>query len=339
MRLSIVWLFSALTAPTWGCAEAPAHAAASNPPRLVSVASAQRSTHAIVTEVVGTVRAVRSATIAPLISGNVIEVRVGLGSFVRAGEVLARLSDRQLTARLEQTRAASELAERERERAQSLRNQQVISIAQYDAAMAEWSVAQARQAEASTIAEHALLRAPFSGVITAKLVQTGDTALPGQALFSLEAPGALRFEARVPEASVSTLELGQSVPARIDGLEHDLVGTIAEIQPASDDATRTRLIKVALPTAAGLRSGRFGRLLLASGVASAVRVPAAAVVHQGQLEGVFVVDDGVARLRLVRAGRVRDEQLEISSGLAQGERIVIADAASLRDGQPVQVAP
>ncbi|MEY2931429.1 MAG: Multidrug resistance protein MexA precursor [Pseudomonadota bacterium] len=338
MRLTFVWLLSALVTPSWGCAEAPAHAASSNPPRLVTVGGAQRATRTIVTEVVGTVRAVRRATIAPLISGNIVEVRAGLGSSVRTGEVLARLSDREVTARLEQTRAAAALAQRERERAESLRGQQVISVAQYDAALAEWNMAQARQAEASTIAEHAVLRAPFAGVITAQLAHTGDTALPGQALFELEAPGALRFEARGPEASVGALELGQSLPVRLDGLAHDLVGTIAEIQPASDDATRTRLIKLDLPKTPGLRSGRFGRLLLATGASLAVSVPAGAVVRQGQLEGVFVVNEGVARLRLVRTGRAQDERLEISSGLSQSERIVLHDAAQLRDGQRVEVA-
>jgi RND family efflux transporter MFP subunit len=337
MRLTFVGLLSALVAPSWGCAEAPAHAASSDSPRLVTVGEAQRSNRPIISEVVGTVRALRRATIAPLISGNLVEIRVGLGSSVRAGDVLARLSDREWTARLDQTRAALALAERERERAQSLRSQQVISAAQYDAAMAEWNVARARQAEASTVAEHAVLRAPFAGVITAKLAHTGDTALPGQALFVLEAPGALRFEARAPEASVLGLALGQSVPVRLDGLAHELAGTLVEIQPASDDATRTRLLELELPVTPGLRSGRFGRLLLANGASPAVSVPSAAVVRQGQLEGVFVVGEGVARLRLVRAGRAHEDQLEISSGLSEGERIVIADAASLRDGQQVQV--
>src|SRR5262249_31444373 len=150
----------------------------------------------------------------------------------------------------------------------------------------------------------------------------GDTVMPGQPLLVLEAPGALRFEARVPETAVDRVALGASVPVRLDGLDRDLEGTVAEIQPSSDDATRTRLAKIELPATPGPRPGRFGRLLLASGASLAVSVPVEAVVRHGQLEVVFVVDSGVARLRLVRSGRERDGRLEIAAGLSGDERIV-----------------
>jgi RND family efflux transporter MFP subunit len=253
----------------------------------------------------GTVRAVRSATIAPLISGTVAEVRVGLGSSVRAGDVLVRLSAREISARLEQSKAMSALARRDRDRATTLKEQGAMPNAQYDAAMAQWNLAEAREAEASTQAERLVLRAPFAGVISAKLTNVGDTALPGQALLILEAPTALRFEARVPEAAADRLAIGATVPVRLDGLDPELEGRVAEIQPAADDATRTRLAKLDLPEVPGLRSGRFGRLLLTTGSSSTVMVPAEAVVQQGQLETVFVVDGDVARLRLVRTGRQR----------------------------------
>ena len=330
----------AMVALLGGCVgEPPRRTAPSVPPRVVRVEKAERTSRPVMTEVVGTVRAVRSATIAPLISGTVAEVRVGLGSSVRAGEVLVRLSAREIDARLDQTRAVSALAKRERDRAVTLRDQEVISTAQYETALSQWGVAQARQAEASTIADRTVLRAPFAGVVTAKLANVGDTALPGQALLVLEAPGALRFEARVPETAGEELAVGKSVPVRLDGLDHDIEGRIAEIQPASDDATRTRLAKIDLPETPGVRSGRFGRVLLATGASLTVAVPAEAVVRHGQLEAVFVVDSGTARLRLVRTGRERDGRLEIASGLSGDEKVVLAGAADLVDGQRVEEAP
>lgn len=288
------------------------------------------------TDVVGTVRAVRSATLSPLVSGTVAEVRVGLGSSVRAGEVLVRLSAREIDARLDQSRAVSALARRDRDRAIALKDTGAISVAQYEAAITQWDVAQARQAEASTLLDRTVLRAPFAGVVTAKLVNVGDTAMPGQPLLVVEAPGALRFEARVPETAVDALEVGRSWPVRLDGLDHDVEGRLAEVQPASDDATRTRLAKFDLPDMPGVRSGRFGRVQLATGASLSVSVPAEAVVRHGQLEGVFVVDSGTARLRLVRTGRARDGRLEISSGLSGDERVVLAGAAEVVDGQRVE---
>lgn len=325
-----------LAATVSGCAPEPARAVADVQPRAVRVVQADRTESAVVTELVGSVRAVRSSSIASLISGTVATVRVGLGSSVRAGEVLLRLSAREIDARVEQARAMAALASPERDRAVHLRDQGAISTAQYDAVMSQWNIAQARQAEANAVAEHAIIRAPFSGVISAKLANVGDTAMPGQALLMLEAPGAFRFEARVPETL--GLSIGTSVSIRLDGRSDTITGTVAEIQPVADEATRTRLAKIDLPKLPGLRSGGFGRLLLATGARSAVSVPAQALIRQGQLEGVFVVDSGTARLRLVRSARERDGRLEIASGLAGNESIVLA-AADLVDGQRVEVVP
>jgi RND family efflux transporter MFP subunit len=328
----------ALLAAFGGCAaEPPPRQPTGLPPKPVQVAPADRAPRPVLTEVVGTVRSVHDATIAPLVSGTVVEVRVGLGSSVRAGEVLVRLSAQEVDARLEQARAVSALAERDRDRAINLHEKDAISVAQYDAAMSQWNLARARQAEASTVAGRSVLRAPFAGVITAKLVNVGETALPGRPLLTLESRAASRFEAQVPETASDELAVGLPVPVRIDGLEGELRGRIVEIQPASDDATRARLVKIDLPETAGLRSGQFGRVLLATGRAVAVTVPLGAVVRQGQLETVFVVDSGTARLRLVRCGREVEGRVQISSGLSGGEQVALA--TDLVDGQRVEVTP
>ena len=321
-----------------GCAaDASPRQTPSSPPRRVRVVKAERASQPVVTGVVGTVRATRSATIAPLISGTVGEVRVGLGSSVRAGEVLVRLSARDVEARLEQTRAVSEQASRDRARATSLRQQEVISAAQYEAAMAQWSVARARHSEATSIADRMVLRAPFAGVITSKTTSVGDTVLPGQPLLVLEARSALRFEAQVPETTGEHLTVGDSLPVRVEGIDGELEGRLAEIQPASDAVSRTRLFKIDLPDTPGLRSGQFGRALLAGAPELTVMVPVEAIVHHGQLESVFVVESGTARIRLVRSGRERSGQVEISSGLAGGETVAVV-GAGLVDGERVEEA-
>jgi RND family efflux transporter MFP subunit len=292
----------------------------------------------VLTEVVGSVRSLHEANIGPLLSGTVTEVRVGIGSSVRAGDVLVRLSAHEVEARFEQARALSEQATREHDRAMTLRDQSAISVAQYEATMSEWNVARARQTEARIFAERTVLRAPFAGVITAKLINVGETALPGQRLLVLEGRGALRFEARVPESTGDDLHIGDRLPVRIDGLDQDLKGSVAEIQPAADDATRTRLVKLNLPESGGLRPGQFGRVMLTTGQSLTVTIPSGAVVHRGQLETVFVIDSGAAQLRLVRTGRERDGMVEISAGLSGGEKVVLGAAQDLVDGQRVEEA-
>jgi biotin carboxyl carrier protein len=263
------------------------------------------------TELVGTVRAVRSATLAPLIGGTVAEIRVGLGSSVRTGEVLVRLSAREAGARLEQTRAVSALAKRERDRAVTLRDQEVISVAQYEAALSQWSVAQARETEARTLAERTLLRAPFAGVVTAKLANVGDTAMPGQALLVLEAPGALRFETRVPETAAGQLEAG-GLSGPVDGLDHDRED--ASPRSASpDDAT-------APGWAVDLGHPRVGL-----GIRSGAARPAAVLPWRFHLRRPSS-RPAPGRVRWVRHRpaapghrRARDGRLEIAAGLSGEE--------------------
>jgi multidrug efflux pump subunit AcrA (membrane-fusion protein) len=125
---------------------------------------------------------------------------------------------------------------------------------------------------------------------------------------------------------------------RIDTVDHDLAGTVAEISPAADPASRTVLAKVDLPGDPAVHSGLFGRLLLARNEARSIVAPASAVVRHGQLESVFVVKDGVARLRLVRTGRERAGAVEVLSGLGDGEAVVASDSSALLDGQPVESA-
>jgi len=320
-----------------GCAgESPPRTRGEAPPKVVHLAQAERAERPVLTEVAGTVRATRSATIAPLISGTIVEVRVGLGSAVRSGEPLVKLSAGEVDARLEQTRAVSEEAARDRARATSLVGQGAISVADYEHALSQWSVARARQAEAASIAERRILRAPFAGVIASRHASIGDTVLPGQPLLVLEAPSALRLEAQVPETTGQSLAIGDPVPVRIEGLAREIEGRLAEVQPASDATSRTRLFKIDLPDAPGIRSGQFGRALLAGAPAWSVTVPSEAVVRHGQLESVFVVGSGLARLRLVRSGRESNGRTEISSGLSGGEQVATAGAATLADGDRVE---
>jgi RND family efflux transporter MFP subunit len=304
----------------------------------VQLARANLTRQPITTEVVGTVRAKRSASIAALISGTVSEVRIGLGTAVRAGDILVRVSARDVEARLAQAQAEHALAQREGDRAVALRGQDVISKAQYDAALSQLTVAEAKRQEASTLAGHAVLRAPFDGVITVKQVNVGDTVLPGQTLLVLEASHALRFEARVPEAASRGLAVGATLQVRLDGLDGEVEGRIAELEPGSDDSTRTHLLRLDLPHLPRLQSGRFGRLRLVTGEAIPVTVPTGALIRRGQLELVFVEDAGVARLRLVRTGRSHDGWQEIASGLSGGERVVVSRVDDLSDGQRVAEA-
>jgi RND family efflux transporter MFP subunit len=289
-------------------------------------------------EVIGTVRARNSATISTTVVGKVSELPVTLGRSVRAGDLLVRISADEIGAKVEQSEALFARAKADFDRAQKLLDHDAIPRAQYDAAVAELRLARGRRAEAGAMAGHTVLRAPFDGVVTAKSANVGDTAMPGQTLLVLDDPRALRLEATVPEIAARALRKGQNVPIRLDG-GRELTGVVAEISPAADPASRTVLAKVDLPADPALHPGLLGRLRLPSAEARSIVVPGGALVRRGQLEEVFVVENGRARLRLVKAGFVRgDGATEILSGLSDGEAVVTSGTVGLVDGQPVEVA-
>jgi len=125
----------------------------------------------------------------------------------------------------------------------------------------------------------------------------------------------------------------------VDSLEGALDGTVVEIAPSADPGSRTFVAKIDLPPTPGLRPGQFGRVAIPIGEFAALRVPDSALLRRGQMEIAFVVEDGHARMRLVKSGQRVGGEVELLSGVDPGETIVVEGAAALSDGQPVDVEP
>lgn len=196
--------------------------------------------------------------------------------------------------------------------------------------------AEAELASARVLASHARILAPADGIVVSRTAEVGALAAPGVPLLALEEER-YRLEAQVGEQAIGRLRPGQRARVTVDAAAGERSGTIAEIVPAADPASRTVTVKLDLTPADGLRSGLHGRALFTVGERPALLVPRAAVVTRGQLESVFVVDDGaVARLRLVTTGRAAGDRVEVLSGLEPGERIVVGGAERLSDGRRVE---
>jgi len=180
------------------------------------------------------------------------------------------------------------------------------------------------------------IAAPFSGVLTAEFAKPGDLATPGRPLFEIEGVDQLRAEVQVPE-SLSSPALGAELTVLAG--DDPVSGQLAELSPAADPTSRTRLAKIALPAAAAVHSGQFVRVLWPAGNRTALTVPATAVMTFGQMERVYVVTAGRAQLRLVKTGARESDRVQIAAGLDAGEVVVTAPSAALRDGQPVEIQP
>lgn len=285
-------------------------------------------------------------------------------SGVAAAQAMREEADAAIAAGQQAVSAAEaqlELATVTHERYQTLLSKKSASQQEYDVAQtglkaAQASVEQARastaQAEAKraqadaqlasaeTMLGYGRISAPMAGIVTERHVDPGDLASPGMPLLEIEQTGDYQLEAAVPESLISTLRVGQQVGVAIAALGESgpTEGRIAQIDPAADAASRTFMVKTSLRSSAGLRSGLYGQLLAPGGDRSGLSVPASAVVSRGQIQSVFTVEDGTARMRLVTLGELADGRYDVLSGLSAGDRVVL-DPAAVSDGSPVEERP
>ena len=202
-------------------------------------------------------------------------------------------------------------------------------------------IAQAKaQAEAArTMLSYTRVTAPFSGIVTEKKVDAGSMALPGVPIVSMEETGRYRIEAAVPETYLGTLKAGFPVRVVLDAVPgKEIAGTISEVVPLVDPASRTFTAKVDLPAGLALRTGMFGRVLFPTGEEAVVAVPQRAVSRVGGYEGLYLVTgDNVVRLVVVKTGKTVGDEVEILSGIEPGARVAVSPLERLTDGARVEV--
>jgi multidrug efflux pump subunit AcrA (membrane-fusion protein) len=179
---------------------------------------------------------------------------------------------------------------------------------------------------------------PVSGVVVKKFAESGAIASPGVPLLSIEDNSQYLLEVGVEETQSRLVRLGSRVNVRIDALaQAELFGTVAEILPSSDAASRTSTVKIALPASPLLKSGLYGLARFPVQQMQAITIPQTALVERGQLSGVYIVGaDGIAQFRLVTTGKSSDGYVEILSGVSEGDDIVAANTAALSDGVKVR---
>ena len=187
--------------------------------------------------------------------------------------------------------------------------------------------------------DYTRIAAPFSGVVTARSVEPGSLAAPGAPLLTIEREGAYRLEAAVDESKVPFVKSGQAVEVTLEALDRSLTARVSEIVPAVDSASRAYTVKIDLPALANLRSGMFGRAAFPMSARRVLAIPPAAVIERGQLQSVFVIEEGFARNRLITTGNRGPDAVEVLSGLAENEKVISPIAAGVADGARVEVRP
>ena len=198
--------------------------------------------------------------------------------------------------------------------------------------------AEAEIANIKVVEGYSKIASPVSGIVVKKFAEAGATASPGIPLLAIEDNSQYRLEAAVDESRSKLVHIGGRVPVRIDALgASDIVGTIAEVLPTSDSASRSYTVKIDLPADPALKTGLYGLARFSQTQKTSITVPQTALVQRGQLSGLFIVGaDGTAHFRIVTTGKVSGDVLEILSGVDEGDEVVGSDAAKLSDGSKVR---
>jgi cobalt-zinc-cadmium efflux system membrane fusion protein len=293
---------------------------------------------------------------------RIVELPRAAGDPVRRGDLLVRFEVPSLQADaagrkadLARAQARIETARAAVERTEGLFSRGIAAKREVEDARRELSDAQADLAGAkgalsatATLAARATVRAPFAGVVAERWHNPGDLveAAASDPILRLIDPARLQVEVSIPLADLAGVAIGSPVRVLASGVSNPLEGTVVSRPVAVDPMTGAATVRVSLP---GLAIPGSSSLPAGSPVAVEILseehrgvmfVPVAAVVEEGPHSFAYVVDSGGhAHRRPVVLGISSDREVEVRSGLAVGDRVIVQGQASLPDGAEVTVVP
>ncbi|MDT8414487.1 MAG: efflux RND transporter periplasmic adaptor subunit [Flavobacteriaceae bacterium] len=307
----------------------------------------------------GKIESENSAEIGTRMMGYVAKVHVKTGQRVSRGQLLISISNADLQAKKAQANAAVlqataafKNAEKDYNRFVNLFSQQSASqkelddmTARYEMAKANLQGAEQMKNEVAAQFAYTNITAPFSGIITQAFVKDGDMAAPGMPLLSMEGISKMQVTAMVSEEDISIIKKGMQATVRIKSLNKDMQGKVSEVSQSAKNTGGQYLVKITLDEMdIEIRSGMFVNVQLHvidetnNQETVKILVPESALVRQGQLTGIYTVgNENTAILRWLRVGNVYGSQIEILSGLSEGETFIVSAEGKLFNGAKITI--
>ena len=289
----------------------------------------------------GTIQAENVTQIGFSIPGRVIEVNVLEGQHVYEGQLLGVVDATEYENALSIANATFEQAEDNFRRSDAAH--QTGGLTDRDLVVIKTALEQARAnkklAEKHFADTH--LKAPFSGVISAKLIERGTTVQPGVAAFTIEKTDQVYAKATVPESEIGKMRNGTGAIVTIDKEKDTIRGSVGIINPHADANSRTFDVKIRIPNdGERLRPGIIANIQIATGNAvETLVIPGDAVVRDADnITYVFLVaGDSKAILKRITVGGLSDNGIIVTSGLHEGDKLVVSGQNNIRDGQVVSI--
>ncbi|MEI6086870.1 MAG: efflux RND transporter periplasmic adaptor subunit [Bacteroidota bacterium] len=308
----------------------------------------------------GQIEASQTVNISTRIMGFITAINVKVGDHVNKGQLLVSISNDDIKAKRAQTDAMISEAEasynnakKDQDRFNNLYKQQSASAKeldninlQYNSAKSRLEAAKQMRNEVSAMMSYAQLTAPFSGIVSQKMMDAGSMASPGMPILTIEQAGVLQVSASVPENNIQQLKLGSKATVQIQSADKKFQSTISQINPSSQFTGGQFIVKIKIPESdqKGLYAGMYANIAIPLKNAittttneDAVLVPLTAIENKNQLTGLFTVSsNNHAILRWVRLGKTYGDKVEVLSGLEKNENFIISAEGKLFNGASVK---
>jgi membrane fusion protein (multidrug efflux system) len=286
------------------------------------------------------IEAFAEANVIAKVDGEIRELLVEEGDEVKKGQVLARLDGDRLRLELNESEAKLRKLQRDYERNVDLQAKGLISDGDFEKIKFEMEALEAAFNLASLELDYTQIRAPIDGVVAERFVKLGNTIAESEALFRVTSLDPLVAYLHVPEREYRHIDPGQPVGIEIDALAGDpIAATVSRVSPVVDPRTGTFKLTVEIvDEQRRIKPGMFGRIGVIYDVhENALQIPRSAIIENDGAASVFIVEDGRALRKSVTTGYGNRGMIEVTSGLAEEERVVVVGQASLKQDSPVTV--
>lgn len=305
----------------------------------VEVVKAQRRAIAASYAGTATLEARAESQVVAKTSGVALAVMVEEGQHVRAGQPLVRLDPDRARLSVAQAEAQMRKLENNYVRAQKLVSQQLISANDVDEIKFNLANARAQYNAARLELSYTTVTAPISGVVASRDIKPGNFVQINSPIIRIVDSGRLEATLNVPERQIALLKPGQQVELAADALPgKTFTGTVDRVSPVVDTGTGTFRVVTAFAGGGELQPGMFSRLSINYDQRTdALVVPRNALLEDGGAPAVYVIRDNKAQRTTLKLGYDDAGWIEVREGLKEGDAVVVAGKAALREGSAVQV--
>lgn len=311
------------------------------PPPVVEVIKASKEEVNLRVSALGTLQADQAITVRPEITGIVTSIDFTDGERIEKDDVIITLDDRDLKARLMQAEARLTLTRANYQRAERLLKQGSGTARARDEALNDFKSAEAEVAATETALDKATIKAPFGGIIGLRQVSLGQFLTAGDPIATLADVDNLRIDFQVSEVFLTEVGKGQPVNVIFDALPEQVYeGVISAVDPVVSVDGRALSVRAVLQNVDGkLRPGLFGRVEIVTDTRRSIMLPEASIVTTPTGEkAVFRVVDGQAKMSPVTIGTRIPGEVEILSGVEDGDTVIVSGQLKVQNGAPVEIA-